>query len=249
MSEKNIDISVKSSYSKNNQIRTKLLLFIDNEIQSKIKQKNNDLKISCEDEIQTKISFEETFSQKETDKYDFFPTNVSKLNKNNTSERSFSTIDDSNKILEKSHKRGNTHSKTYCNQPNKFLSNTIYYNKKVYTIKNRSRQSSTFLILPKQKKAADYLKTLCNNLKISKKDEKTIKQCGTINLKYQFLGLGQEKKSNKISSNINIPKPKKSNQCAFALFRKSTKRNSAFKAKNQLSRKSTNMILLKFNKI
>ena len=62
MSENNINTNVQNSYYKYNRIRTKLLLFIDKEIQSKIKQNNKNFKFNYQDEI--KINFEETFSQK-----------------------------------------------------------------------------------------------------------------------------------------------------------------------------------------
>ena len=65
MSKKNMDTNIRNSYLKNNLIRMKLLLFIDNEIHSKMKQKIKNLKLNCGDKTQIKISFEETYSQKQ----------------------------------------------------------------------------------------------------------------------------------------------------------------------------------------
>ena len=237
-----MDKKTKSCYFKNNKIRTKLLLFIDNEIQFKIKQKTNNLKFNCENENQTKISFEETFTQKYKDKYNCFTSSIFKKKKNDNSDKSFSTIDDSNKIIEKPHKRGNTHSKTHYNNPNKLFNNVIYYDKKIYSIKNISRQSSTFLILPKQKKAAEYLKILCNNLKMDKNDKKIAKQFEAISCKNNSFFLKKIKSTQK-SSKVNIPKYNN-----HALFRKSQTKNSIIlNTKNKITRKSTNnMILIKF---
>ena len=57
MATKNISTNIKNPYLRNNKIRTKLLLFIDNEIKSKIKQNHKNLKFNCENGIQVRISF------------------------------------------------------------------------------------------------------------------------------------------------------------------------------------------------
>ena len=62
MSTNYTNINIRNSYFRNNKIRTKLLLFIDNEIQTKIKQNNRYLKYNWEDETVFRISFEENFS-------------------------------------------------------------------------------------------------------------------------------------------------------------------------------------------
>ena len=79
MSENNINTNIQNSYYKYIRIRTKLLLFFDKEIQSKIKQNNKNLKFNYQDEI--RISFEETFIQKQANKYDFLGSNVQKIKK------------------------------------------------------------------------------------------------------------------------------------------------------------------------
>ena len=158
MCENNINTNVKNSYYKYNRIRTKLLLFIDNEIQSKIKRNNKNLKFNCEDEI--KISFEETFTQKKTNKYDFHSSNVLKIKKNDILDKSLSTIDISpNKNTKKSYRNGkvNTRSKT-LNKEDNCTNNIFCFKKKLYSIKNLQKQSSTFLILSKQRNEAEYLK-------------------------------------------------------------------------------------------
>ena len=63
--------NIQNPYFKNNRIRTKLLLFIDNEIQSKLKQNIQNLKSNCKNENQIKINLEETFNQKPIKKYFF----------------------------------------------------------------------------------------------------------------------------------------------------------------------------------
>ena len=69
MSTKNTNNISKNIYIRNNRIRTKLLLFIDNEAQSKVKQNNNNLKYNYGDETQIKINFVEAFTHNKTKKY------------------------------------------------------------------------------------------------------------------------------------------------------------------------------------
>ena len=245
MSTKNMDKITQNSYFRNNRIRTKLLLFIDNEIQNKIKQNHQNLKFNCGDENKIMISFEETFSQKQTNKYIF-----------NTSDKSVSTVDDSsNKLKEKleQKKRVYSHSKTLYkedNLQNKILDDNICFHKKIYSIKNISRQSSTFLILPKHKYAAEYLKTLCNNLKKHKSFKKPTKHCESINIKSKLFNFSKEKKTPIKYNKIKIPKSQKNNldklyKCS--LFRKPQKENFVINSKLRNYGKSSNSILIKFN--
>ena len=197
-----------SSYFKNNRIRTKLLLFIDNEIQSKLKQNIQNLKFNCKNENLIKINLEETFTQKPIKKYFFSFSNIDKIKKNENSNKSLSTVDDSpNKIKEKSSKkRYIIHFKTYAkedNYSNKLIN--ISFDKKIYSIKNLFKQSSTFLILQKPKNSFEYLKILCNNFKICKNNKKTVKRIRSINLKkYKLLDFN--KKINKKSNEIKLKK-------------------------------------------
>ena len=205
-------------------------MFIDNEIQAKIKQNNKNLKFYYNDETQFKISFEETFTQKQTNKSDFPSSEILKTKENDNLDKSISTVDvSSNKITEKSRKkeRVNIHYKTFPkvdNLPDKLFSNIICFNEKAYSIKNVSRQSSTFLILPKQKNAAEYLKTLCDNLKICKSDKKYIKHIKSISLNTKLKDLNQDKKATKILNIIKIKKCKNNIQYINSLFNKSQKR-------------------------
>ena len=251
MSSKKMNANIQYSYLRNNRIRTKLLLFIDNEIQSKIKQNNQNLKFNCEDESQIKICFEETFTQKQTEKYDFSSSDLLKSKKNLNSDKSFSTVDDSpKKIPEKSYKkRCSNHSKTLmkeCKHSKKLFDDTICFHKKIYSIKNILRQSSTFLILPKQKKGVEYLKTLCKNLKLSKSDKKSIKRIRSIsNTKSKLLSLSKDKKNLKKSNEIKLQKSKKDNEYIYSLFKKPQKDSFALNSKKKISRKSTNLVLIK----
>ena len=208
MSTQKININIQNYYLKNNQIRTKLLLFIDNEIQSKIKQNSLNLKFNYDIEAQFKISFEETFTQKQTDTYSFSPLNIHKTKNNINSDKSFSTVDNS--------------SVTKKNNRSIELSNKIFsFHEQSYSIKNRSKQTSTFLIVSRQKNAAEYLKTLCNNLKICKKEKKIIKQFRSVDIKSKLLELSKDKKSTKKANGIKLQKSQKDTQYTYSLFRKS----------------------------
>ena len=214
MSAKITNINIQNSYSKNNKIRTKLLLFIDNEIQSKIKENGQKLKFTVEYETEFKISFEETFTQTHTNKYDFYSLNTQKKQKDDNIGKSYSTIDYSSKKISGKlyqNERGIIHSKTLNKEDNlqkKILNNTICFNNKIYTIKNVSRQSSTFLILKKQKNAAAYLKNLCNNLKITKSNKSHTRYSKHTNINTKFSDSKQNKTSSKKSNEIKIQKSK-----------------------------------------
>ena len=252
MSSKTANKNSTDFYSKHNRIRSKLLLFIDNEIQSKIKESNQNLKLNCEDEILIKISFEETFTQKQINNhYHSSSSSILKIRKNNNSDKSFSTIDNSpNKITKTSTKKiRNSHSKTLIKKDtstNKLFDNIICFNEKVYSLKNVSRQSSTFLILPKQKKSAEYLKSLCNNLKICKNDKKPVKKFKTLSIKSKLLNLNQEKKSPNKPNKTKTLKFKKVNKNVYSLFRKSQKDNFEINSKLRTSRKLASSVLIKF---
>ena len=252
MLTKNTNTNVRNTYLRNNRIRTKLLLFIDNELQSKIKQNNYNLKFTCGDEAFFSISFEETFIQEEKNKYIYPASYILKTKQNDNSNKSSSTNDgSSNKNTEKSHQNEitNIHSKTFNKEdchPNKLLNNNICFHKKIYSIKILSRQSSTFLILPKQKNAADYLKNLCNNLKICKKDkdDKTpVKHFKSININSQFCYLNNDKKTSRKFNQIIMRKSKKDNLYNHSLFRKTQKGNFEFNSKHhRIYGKSTRSI-------
>ena len=241
--------NIENFYFRNNQIRMKLLLLIDNEIQSKIKQSNQKLKFKYEDGNLFKINFEETFIQKRINKYDFPSSKILKTKKNNYSDKSFSIIDgSSNKINEKQQqkKRANNDNRTLSkksNHQNKILSDNIFFHKKIYSIKNLSKQSSTFLILPKQKKGVEYLKALCNNIKICKNCKKITKHVRSKNNNIKILELSNDKKAAKKLNEINVQKSKEDNNLhTFSLFRKSKKRNFLNYSKSRISGKSTNSI-------
>ena len=251
MSIKDTNINIRNSYYKNNRIRTKLLLLIDNEIQSKIKQNNKNLKYKYEDENFFKISFEETFIQNQNNKFDFCSSVILKSKKYDNSGKSFLTTDDStNKINEKSQEkeRDSIHSKTLSkkyNSSNKLLNNVIHFHKKIYSIKNISRQSSTFLILPKQKNGFEYLKNLCNSIKKSKHSKKSAKYIRSNNIKTKLFDLSNDKKINRESNEIKMQKSiKDTNLYSFSLFRKSNKRNILINSKHRISGKSTNSIFI-----
>ena len=230
MSTKTTNTKIQSSYSKNNQVRSKLLLFIDNEIQFKIKQNSQNLKFTFEHEPQTRISFEEIFIQKQTDKYEFPSSNIIKIKKNDNSDKSFSTIDDSwNKVGERNQKkRDSTHSKSInklVNYPNKSTNDVICYKKKIYSIKNLSRHSITFLTLSNCKKGAEYLKNLCNSLKICKNNKKPIKHLRSVNINTNLLNLDNSKNVTKNPNEDKNQKSKNKYLYSFSSNKKTQKGN------------------------
>ena len=218
---------INNIYLRNNRIRTKLLLFIDNEIRSKIKQNKINFNINYGEETQIRINFEETFSQKKTNNYEFSSSIVFKTKKNDNSDKTLSTADDSANIIRKVetfNKVDNCHNKIF---------NNFIFNKKIYSIKYISRQSSTFLILPKIKSGVEYLKTLCNNLKICKNAKKFAKHIrSNTNNKCKLLHLSKDKKVPKKSHEIDIQKFKKDNPYIYFLFRKSHKGNLVINLKH-----------------
>ena len=255
MTSENTNSNIKNSYLKNNRIRTKLLLFIDNEILSSKMNRNNE-KIKCRynDDIQFKINFEETFCQKQAFKYDFSSSNIIKTKKSDKIDKSFLGIDNStNKIITKLNKkeRRSTHLKILAKEGdrlNKILNNTVYLNnKKTYSGKNLPRRSSTFLLLSKQKNAAEYLKTLCYNLKINKKDKKPVTKCATISLKSKSYNFIKHKKVSKKSAKIKVSESKKNNKHIHSLFRKQQKDNFTTNSKNKISKNSPVLILFNRN--
>ena len=246
MSDKNLNSNIQKTYFKYNHIRTKLLLFIDNEIHSKIKQNNKNFKFNYENEIT--LSFEETFTQQQTNKNDFTLSNIQTI-KNDNLDKSLLLINVfSNKITEKIHQqeRGNIHSsKTVskeCNHPNKPLNNIFRLNRKFYSIKNLSKHSSTFLILPKQKRSAEYLKNLCNNFKKSINDKKTTKHIRVSSISSKFFNLSKDKKTKK--NEVKMQKSRKDNLYTFSLFKKSQKGNFLTNTNNRISGKSANSNLV-----
>ena len=248
MSKNNSKTNIQNSYFKNNRIRSKLLLFIDNEILFKIKQHNNSLKFKCEKETLVRISFEETYTQKITNKYALTSLNILKTKKIDNSNKYFSTIDNSpNKINKKynQRKRNNIHLKIFSNEDNgsnKSLNNIINFNKKNYSIKNVLRQSRTFLILRKQKKAAEFLKNLCNNLKICKIRKKPAKHNASSIIKNKLFNLKKNKKSPKKQNEIKFKKSEKDNKYTNSLFIKSQRKNLIF---NSVTKFPVNSIFIK----
>ena len=135
-------------YSKANSIRTKLLLYIDKELQSR-KNNNTTLfnKLNKKKEKFHYINFEENYSQQNNEKFcNNFGFQQKKLN--NDPNRLNSTCDI-----------------TPTSVKSKNFSSTIHIKDKTYSIRKTSKHSSTFQIFEKPKIGKDYLKFLCNNLK------------------------------------------------------------------------------------
>ena len=143
-----------SLYSIANKIRTKLLLFIDKEIQSQkknyilpISKNNHEEKNSC-------IIIEEAYSQKKAEIIFSDLGFLSKTIKNENTKKTFSTCNDTPLNTTKV----------------KDFNNIIYLEDKKYSINKKVKPSSTFIIFEKPKIDKKYLKALCGNLKLSKKN-------------------------------------------------------------------------------
>ena len=187
-------------YAKANKIRTKLLLFIDNEIKA---NKNN--KISNEKEDLFEIKLEESFTYREMDGIYFsFNPNPKKLNifehviislgkksQNDSHFDSISTVD-SSRQENSTFEIGN--SKTFSKIPQKPNKKILNINKRKRTSwKRRMINQSCFFIdflnsdcdfepksnkkIKKIKKDKNFLKNLCNNFKNIKKRKKVLASC------------------------------------------------------------------------
>ena len=210
-------------YSKRNNIRTKLLLYIDNEIHIKIKNKllpeiNID-KINSASQII--INFEETYTQSSNE-------DISK-------KKSTSTNDDSPKrvkILDEKIKRASTHAGTVKQQ----LANNIYsinsFNKRAFFISPIKKE----IISPKNGKK--FLKKLCENLKRTEKLERnnyrnsnrTIITLRKIQIDdYENKKMNKNKVKNKSNSLVNFKikkeKKKEEKKQVYSLFRKMKQNN------------------------
>ena len=106
------------------------------------------------------------------------------------------------------------------------LNNNIRFNKRIYSIKNLSRQSSTFLILSKKTDAFEYLKNLCNSLKICKRLKKPIKYFKSVKSNAKESDLSNYKKTSIKSNEAKIQKMVKDNIYTYSLFKKSKILNS-----------------------
>ena len=164
------------SFSTANKIRTKLLLFIDQEIQLKIKQ--NKLKNNFQKYDKTKFckSHTKTYSYQPNiifmnsiNSYDF--SNSKNEQKYKDSKHSFSTCEitpsDKNILAQFVENSDNVHylpdhKKTSCY-------NIISFRQKCYLIKKGFKPSSTFQIYQKPKTDKKYLNNLCDKLKIPSK--------------------------------------------------------------------------------
>lgn len=170
--------TVFSSFFVANKIRTKLLLYIDQEIQSKIKQ--NKLKNNLQKYDKTK------FSKKNVKTYtyqpniifmssiNFFDFSNSKNTKNRkSSNKSCSTCEitpnDYNILSQSKNNLVSVHNSGLVDSNKISYHNIIYFHKKYYSIKRNLKHSSTLQIYKKPKTDRKYLKKLCDSLKISAK--------------------------------------------------------------------------------
>ena len=211
--------NVLSTFFKANKVRTKLLLFIDQEIQFKIKNnelKNNILKYDktkfCQNHVKTYTYQPNQIFLFSMNMFDF--SNFKKEKKIADSKKSFSTCEDtpeSNNILTQPEE--NLFNIHYLNSSlNKKTSyyDNILFRKKYYSIHQKSKHSSTFQIYEKPKADKKYLKNLCNSLKIPSK-EHTLTSFNKINCKF-------------LVNNIN----KKGNSSIVQKLKKTNKHNSHF---------------------
>ena len=209
-------------YSVRNNIRTKLLLFIDNEIQTKIKNKLlpefNTEKINSISQII--INFEETYTQ---------------YSNNEISKKSDSTNDDSPKKIPNNEIKTKRTSRFVGTVKQKFengFDSFKFFNGKIFSISPVKKEITS------PKKGKKFLKKLCENLKMTEKKERYhVNSNRTIITLCKIDVDDCEKKNNnsnnssKIKSNnfanIKIKKEKKKEEKkqAYSLFRKMKRSN------------------------
>ena len=167
-----------STFSQANKIRSKLLLFTDQEIQSKIKQ--NKLKDNLEKYQKIKLCqyYIKTYSYQTNTVFmsclnmsDL--SNLKKRKKTTNSENSFSTCEitpsSKNLLTESGENLFNVHYLNSSLQKNSSYYSRIFFRQKCYSIKRDLKPSSTFQIYKKPKTDKKYLKNLCDSLKIPSK--------------------------------------------------------------------------------
>ena len=173
-----------------NKIRTKLLLFVDKEIQSKIKQKK--LIYNSQHELLTDTilysSTDKTYSYKQNT---FFISSPKYEEKNSRNEKKpkknrQTSLESNSTCLASPTTEGTLFQKGYLknipfcygsptckvNLPNYFFSynNIINIKENLYSIKKVHKLSSTFRIYKRPKTDIKYLKNLCNSFKLTKKN-------------------------------------------------------------------------------
>ena len=93
--------------------------------------------------------------------------------------------------------------------------------------------------------AAEYLKNLCNNLKICKKNKKPVIHTRSISINTKFFDLCKDKKPSTKSNDVKMRKPKKVNFNTLSLFRNSQKIKFGICSKKQISDKSNNPSIIR----
>ena len=176
-----------------NKIRTKLLLFIDQEIQSKIKQKKLFYNPQLEEKRSTILysNINKMYSNHENTFYISFAKFKDKISKNqiklkknrHSSQESLSTCFATSKTKAKIFQNRNLKNiPVYYGSPTKKINihndllsfnNIINIKENFYAIKKELKLSSTFQIYKKPKTDKKYLKKLCDSLKIMKKYDVT----------------------------------------------------------------------------
>ena len=166
-----------SSFFIANKIRTKLLLFIDQEIQSKIKQ--NKLKDNLRKYHESKLfNHVKTYAYQPNivfmstiNNFDF--SNAKNKQKRKNSKNSCSTFEitpNNNNILSQTGENSvNVCDLNFTKRKKISHYNSICFHEKYYSIKRNIRHSSTFQIYKKPKTDKKYLKDLCSNFKITNK--------------------------------------------------------------------------------
>ena len=167
-----------SLYSIANKVRTKLLLFIDKEIQCQKKNHNPSFSVTNYEEKTQYIVIEQIYTQKKTEFIFSSFESKPKILKIQNSKNTFSTCND-----------------TPTNNKVNSFNKVVNFENKIYSVNKKLRQSSTFLIFEKPKIDKNYLKFVCDSLKLPKKNcINTFKPTRIKNLK---------KNSNKLNIIVN----------------------------------------------
>ena len=171
--------NIHSSYEVANKIRMKLLLFVDKELLS-----NNKNLFTKLNKFEKTIEFTESFSYRTNRISSFSKTST---NENTPNTKEFRLISHKKTAPEIKNNNSNFNLirgfKKYGSftHGNKNLNDIIYLGGKIYSIKKFYKHSSCIPLYNKTRKDKNYLKKLCDSLKIPSKKKERRKSCDIYN--------------------------------------------------------------------
>lgn len=220
------NICISSSYATANTIRMKLLLFIDKELLSNDKIVFPKLKT-----FQKNIEFTESFSHRTKEIFSFSKKStidnspLAKKFRNTTHKKSVPQIksNTNNLNLVRDSKKYGTFTDKIKN-----LNDMIFLNGKIYSISKFSKRCSCIPIHNKTKKDNNYLKKLCDDLKMfnKKKERKESSDIGNYNNYTKPFLKRATKKKNGFGTCKNKDNSKNLNKYPFSLKNLKKNKNS-----------------------